>query len=144
MNYEIVLVKTDDELAEVAALDKLLDESMKRFLSDSFNPGSIVRKYEDYLDGARNFALLARVESGTIGMARCVLGNVAMLESLIVLPTWRQQGVGTALLTAARDISKARGQEVMLLNVLGGNDGARRLYEREGFQLFRTTMFSKL
>lgn len=144
MKYEISLVKTQADLSEVVALDKLLDECMGRFLPDYFNPGSFSRNYDGYLDGARGFALVARADGAAVGMARCVLGNVAMLESLVVRDKYRGLGIGAALLAAARETSKARGQKVMLLNVLNGNDGARRLYEREGFADFRATMISEL
>ncbi len=144
MNVEIVLVKTEVDLAEVKALDRKLDESMVRFLLNFFDPGSFVRNYDGYLDGARGFALLARAEGEAVGMARCVLGNVAMLESLVVRVEYRGLGIGSALLKAAREESGARGQKVMLLNVLSGNDGARKLYERAGFEAFRSTMIVEL
>jgi GNAT superfamily N-acetyltransferase len=144
MNFEISLAKTEADLAEVIALDRMLDADMVRFLPDFFDPGAFSRNYEGYLDGARGFAFLARAEGEAVGMARCVLGNVAMLESLFVVEAFRGQGVGSALLKVAREMSLARGQKVMMLNVLSGNGGARRLYEREGFSDFRATMIVEL
>ncbi len=144
MNAEISLVKTEAALAEVAALDRLLDEDMMRILPDFFRSGEVTRNYDGYLDGSKNFALLAWVDGAAVGMARCVLGNVAMLESLVVKPGLRGQGIGSALLAAARETAQERGHKLMMLNVLYGNDGARRLYERSGFQEFRTAMYLEI
>jgi len=145
MKYEIVLAKTETDRADVAALDALLDEEMKRFLPDFFDPAGSPRNYDDYISGARGFALLARADDGAaVGMARCALGPFAVLESLVVRADFRGMGVGSALISAARETARARGRTAMFLNVMNGNDGARRLYEREGFADFRATMIAKL
>jgi len=57
----------------------------------------------------------------------------ATCVDLYVNPIYREQGVATALLTAAKDWAKKRGLAYMELNVLAENENAMRLYEREGF-----------
>ena len=54
---------------------------------------------------------------------------------LAVAPEWRGRGVGTALLRAAEDWARGQGAERMVLDLDVNNDGAPRLYEREGYQV---------
>lgn len=144
MKYEIECVKTKAALDEVMALDGALDEDMERFLPGFFDPGSSARSYEDFLNGVRGVAFLARIDGAAVGMARCALGPFAVLESLFVREDCRGNGIGKALLSATREAAKAHGKKVMFLNVMIGNDRARSLYENEGFAAFRTTMITEL
>ena len=48
---------------------------------------------------------------------------------------WRGRGVGTALMRAAEDWARAHGAERMVLDLASKNDGARRLYDRLGYQV---------
>ncbi|MBP0480923.1 GNAT family N-acetyltransferase [Sagittula salina] len=50
-----------------------------------------------------------------------------------VLPEWRGQGVGRALLTHALDAARARGFHKVGLEVRSGNIAARKLCEAAGF-----------
>lgn len=52
---------------------------------------------------------------------------------LQVVPRWRSQGVGTALITFAEDLARSRGDQQIGLVVSYENDGARRLYQRLGY-----------
>ena len=54
---------------------------------------------------------------------------------LAVAPEWRGRGVGTALLAAAEDWARAHGAERMILDLDVHNEGAKRLYERVGYQV---------
>jgi ribosomal protein S18 acetylase RimI-like enzyme len=58
--------------------------------------------------------------------------RVAEIESLSVLASERGQGVGAALVSAAREL----GAERLLVSVVHANAGALRFYEREGFKPF--------
>lgn len=140
----IELVQTEADLEAVKALDKLLDELMEPLLPAALDMHGFVRRYDGYLDLSRGFALAAREAGEVVGMARCVFGMFTMLESLIVRPEYRGRGVGSALLVAARETAKEKGQKAMTINVLLGNDGAHRLYERAGFADFRSTMIAQL
>jgi ribosomal protein S18 acetylase RimI-like enzyme len=51
-----------------------------------------------------------------------------------VVPAQRRRGYGRALLDAAEREAKRRGADSIGLNVFGGNDAARRLYESAGYQ----------
>jgi ribosomal protein S18 acetylase RimI-like enzyme len=54
---------------------------------------------------------------------------------LAVIPDARRLGVASALLEAAETEARRRGGRKIVLNVFGTNVGARRLYERHGYQM---------
>ena len=57
------------------------------------------------------------------------------LRRIYTLAAAHGQGVGPALLAAARDEARARGKRRMLLGTHPENTRAQRFYEREGFAL---------
>jgi len=56
-----------------------------------------------------------------------------VVEMVGVDPVWRGRGVGRALMEAAIEQAKASGAKGVALDIVWGNDPARRLYERLGF-----------
>lgn len=63
-----------------------------------------------------------------------------LLMDLAVLPEERGRGIGTALLDAVKEWSRARDVDYIELQALSNNTGAIRLYEREGFAPAMQTM----
>jgi ribosomal protein S18 acetylase RimI-like enzyme len=55
------------------------------------------------------------------------------LKSVAIAPEFRGRGLGTRLLTFAEDLIRPRARHLFLC-VSSFNDGARRLYERQGYQ----------
>lgn len=53
---------------------------------------------------------------------------------LAVLPAFRGLGLGSQLLALAETIGRAEGKAGMSIIVSDANDGARRLYERQGYR----------
>ena len=68
-----------------------------------------------------------------VGWSRSKLAAPA-LGDMFVLPDRRNGGVGTALVDAAGRLIASRGHGRMSLSVAETNLGARRLYERLGFE----------
>jgi ribosomal-protein-alanine N-acetyltransferase len=66
-----------------------------------------------------------------------VLGRVtadqAEVLTLAVAPPARRRGIGTALLASAMQEATLRGAESLFLEVSGGNEAARAIYQRAGF-----------
>ena len=60
--------------------------------------------------------------------------HVLGIVGLAVAPGDRRRGVASALLAAAEQHARARGARKLSLRVLGTNEPAMRLYERQGFQ----------
>jgi ribosomal protein S18 acetylase RimI-like enzyme len=63
-----------------------------------------------------------------------------LLENVYVAPGRRGEGVGSALLAAAEERLRERGCEVFYLEVLAGNDDARRFYHRHGYEPHRVQL----
>ena len=57
-----------------------------------------------------------------------------MVASLVVSPSARGLGLGTALLERAEGTARDLGKSRMALSVIGENEGAIRLYERLGYR----------
>ncbi|MDE2840705.1 MAG: GNAT family N-acetyltransferase, partial [Chloroflexota bacterium] len=60
-----------------------------------------------------------------------------VVDSLAVAESCRGMGVGTALLQQAEERARAMGKRTMSLGVIAENDGAIRLYERQGYDTTR-------
>lgn len=92
-------------------------------------------------DPAKDVAFLVAVANGAavgrlgIDYSAKGAGGVAVLWSMAVLPELQRLGIGTALLRAARQAVSDRGAPIVEIGVEHENDGARRLYERCGFDL---------
>jgi len=66
------------------------------------------------------------------------------LESLVVVDAARGLGVGTLLITAARDLLRRKGVAFWSVGVVEVNHDAVRLYEREGFRPFYRQMLARI
>lgn len=62
-----------------------------------------------------------------------VAGDEAEILTIAVLPPWRRHGLGQRLLDHAMAESRARGAEVMFLEVAADNQAAQALYLARGF-----------
>ena len=60
--------------------------------------------------------------------------RIAEVESLSVLPDYRGQGVGTALMDALERELEALGISDFIVGALAGNEDALRLYRGRGFR----------
>jgi ribosomal protein S18 acetylase RimI-like enzyme len=60
--------------------------------------------------------------------------RVGEIESVGVLPEFRNRGIGTALMDRLEAELRADGVQDLMLGVLAGNDAAIRLYERRGYR----------
>jgi ribosomal protein S18 acetylase RimI-like enzyme len=60
--------------------------------------------------------------------------RVGEIESVGVLPEFRDRGIGTALMDLLEAELRADGVQDLMLGVLAGNDAAIRLYERRGYR----------
>lgn len=100
-------------------------------------------RYERLFDRAPAFVLLARQGKKAVGYALAYAddpideagdGPVVTVESLIVLPEMRGQGLGGWLLEEAEsEAIEQWGAEVTALEVMTGNESADDFYTRAGF-----------
>lgn len=63
-----------------------------------------------------------------------------VVENVYVVPDARGEGVGSALLDYAEAALADRGADVLAVEALWGNEDARRLYERRGYEAHRVTL----
>ena len=61
--------------------------------------------------------------------------HVLAIHGLEVAPQARRRGVATALMRAAAEQARARGARKLSLRMFGGNDAARALYQRLGYEV---------
>lgn len=89
--------------------------------------------------------LVARAENQVVAMLNLLFslstvlgGRVAWLEDMIVLPDWRRQGIGSALLKEG--LSSCRKQDCKRISLLTDTDNlaAQAFYRQHGF--FMSTM----
>lgn len=86
----------------------------------------------DDADAEHDFVLLAD-DAGIAALDR-KSERTWLLDLLYVRPSARGQGLGTELLRAAAEHVQDHGAEMLALEVLESNAGARRLYDRLGFR----------
>lgn len=100
---------------------------------------------EGLKEHATSFVLFAFVagESMPVGAAVCFWGYstfagkpLVNLHDFAVLPSHRGRGIGRAVLAELERRARARGCAKITLEVHDTNEGAKRLYEAEGFGPF--------
>ncbi len=89
----------------------------------------------DALAGGRLRAYVVRVNEEPVAVARLSVGeHDAGLYGIGVAEAYRRRGLGTLLTTVATRAGLALGKRIVWLSVEDGNDGARQMYEKLGFQ----------
>jgi GNAT superfamily N-acetyltransferase len=96
----------------------------------------------------RGTTLVARHEGRPVGYAVVTLGWSlesggldALLDELYLVPEQRGAGLGASLVDAALELATRLGAARIFCEVEAGNDRARRLYERLGFEGEDSQMF---
>jgi ribosomal protein S18 acetylase RimI-like enzyme len=113
-------------------------------------------QYREWLtDGTGTLFLSADTDTGgLIGYAMVQVhepgatwdlgAHVGELESLAVIPAARGAGVGSDLIAACRAELRSRAIEYWLVAVVEVNEGAVRLYEREGFRPYYRNLLGRV
>lgn len=89
---------------------------------------------------AQAYTLLAYHEDSAIGLVNCLVGfstfqceALTNIHDIIVSENYRQQGIAQQLLQEVENIAKANKHCKITLEVLEGNSGAKRAYQKFGF-----------
>ena len=92
--------------------------------------------FRPFLEHCRDQVLVALIDDRPAGFGATELGDDC-ISDLWVDPAYAGRGCGGALLAALMARTAGRGHGVVRLEVMAGNDPARRLYERAGFAVAR-------
>lgn len=123
---------------DAPALAVLLCDFNAEFDVPSPPPEVLAPRLAELLAGRVTYAVQAG--DPPVGLALVTLrpnvwaeGPVALLDELYVVPSRRDQGIGSALMDAALEEAVARGVESVEIEVDEGDVDARRFYLRHGF-----------
>ena len=109
---------------------------------DTPSPGTevLAPRLRRLLAGEATFAIL--VGSPAVAVALITLrpnvwysGQVALLDELYVVPHLRGHGIGSAIVELLLSTSRARGVDLIEINVDEGDVDAQRFYQRHGFSV---------
>jgi ribosomal-protein-alanine N-acetyltransferase len=92
------------------------------------------RSWAGELLGEGRTVLLARAEQAVGVIALRTTGELADLHRLVVAPTHRRSGIGSALTCAGLEAVRHLGAQAVLLEVDYANEAAIALYQRVGFE----------
>ena len=134
------------DLPDILALYGVLDRELVAMQPDFFCAAPRSEQETAAALADTNAVFLLAVQDGvTVGFAlveyagwtpafSCVLPHrYARLSDIVVLPDLREQGIGSALLGAAKRWARDRRLEYLELNVLAQNTAAMTLYESHDF-----------
>ena len=126
---------TPDDAEEVA---RLLHDFNSEFESPSPGAEVLAARLGLLLAGAETVAILAGKPAVAVALVTLrpnvwYAGQVALLDELYVVPHLRGQGIGSAIVDQLVSMSRARGVDLIEINVDEGDIDARRFYERHGF-----------
>jgi GNAT superfamily N-acetyltransferase len=112
-------------------------------LRTNSDTGPLVRaQYLEWLSQPDSFAFFAEADERTVGYIIGFVqepseiwdtGPIGHIDSFLVLPEMRGQGVGHLLMEAAYHHMRRVGVRTVGLDVFPTNEGARRFYDHEGF-----------
>lgn len=122
------------EVADVKAIHALL----QRAYANGF--GGVVPDWLDWWEALRadsefdaDLCLVAKAGDEVVGF--CLCWTSSFVKDLVVAPERQGRGLGAALLGTAMLALRERGMDEVQLKVVTANAGARRLYERLGFEV---------
>jgi ribosomal protein S18 acetylase RimI-like enzyme len=72
------------------------------------------------------------------------LKDYAYISDLVVLPSYRRQGYGTALLQKAEEFARQQGMTTIKINVLAKNQQATAAYLHAGFRPYELALLKQL
>ena len=126
---------TPDDAFEVA---RLLHDFNTEFDTPSPGVDVLADRLRVLLAGDQTMAILAGEPAAALALVTLrpnvwYAGPVALLDELYVVPDRRGRGIGTAVVGQLLTMARARGVDLVEINVDEGDVDAQRFYERHGF-----------
>lgn len=131
---------TADDAGEVA---RLLHDFNEEFDTPSPGVDVLAGRLRALLAGDRTIAVVAGAPSLAVALVTLrpnvwYAGPVALLDELYVVPHRRGQGIGSAVVGLVMSALRARGADLVEINVDEADVDAQRFYERHGFSAVQT------
>jgi GNAT superfamily N-acetyltransferase len=127
-------------VADAGVLARLLVDFNVEFETETDPADVLEPRFARILLDPDAFALLVSDGGADVGFAFVTLrpaiwfdGPVGTLDELYVVPSLRDRGLGTVLLTRTREVLAERGCPELHINVDEVDADTRRFYERHGF-----------
>lgn len=122
---------------------RLLHDFNREFDAPSPGVEVLAGRLRDLLAGDRTFAVLAGTPSVAVALVTLrpnvwYAGPVALLDELYVVADLRGRGIGSAVVGLMMSALRARGADLVEINVDEGDFDAQRFYERHGFSAAQT------
>ena len=122
---------------------------------DYFGPSWLSLTQAKLIDAVNIAIWVAAVNGEVVGLAEVYLredeksaqqiaNRFGYLQSLVVSPPWRGQGLGQQLLAAAEEWSRSQGATELRLESWEFDQGPLGFYERQGYRTLRRTMVRTL
>lgn len=151
MKYVIRKANVDDA-RDINALLTLLIRDEKKYDSNINESCVVNRLYEDIILNDGNCIFVAVNKNKIIGyLFGYILNNgdaylekTSKLEALYVLEDFRNNGIATKLINEFKSWSVDNGIKYMEVQVLNNNESAYKLYSKEKFMPFKSTLLNKL
>ncbi len=143
---ELRTLNSQDAQAHLSELSRLLIDCVQGGASVSFMAGISYQQASEFFESVaeslhRNERILvaAFIDGNLVGTVQVVTAmpenqpHRAEIAKLLVAPSARGQGVGTALMRHAEEVSQAAGKTLLVLDTATGSS-AERLYHRLGWK----------
>lgn len=116
----------------------MLHDFNSEFGSPSPGPDVLANRLRGLLGGGETIAIVAGTPAAAVALVTLrpnvwYDGKVALLDELYVAPGCRGLGIGSAVMDQLLSVFRARGVDLIEINVDEGDVDARRFYERHGF-----------
>lgn len=125
-------------VADAEEIARLLDDFNAEFETASPGVEVLSARLRVLLKGDATFAVLAGTPAVAVALVTLrpnvwYAGHVALLDELYVVPALRGHGIGSAVVDRMMSTCRARGVDLVEINVDEGDVDAQRFYERHGF-----------
>ncbi len=126
------------EVNDAAEVARLLHDFNTEFGTPSPGADVLSERLAGLLAEKSMFAIVAGSPAVAVGLVSVRPNvwyerNVALLDELYVAPTYRNNGIGSAILGLLHDNADAIGIDAIEINVDEGDVDAQRFYERNGY-----------
>lgn len=125
-------------VVDAEEIARLLDDFNAEFETASPGVEVLAARLRVLLHGDATFAILAGTPAVAVALVTLrpnvwYARHVALLDELYVVPALRGHGIGSAVVDRMMSTCRARGVDLVEINVDEGDVDAQRFYERHGF-----------